>query len=162
MWLVDDEMVTRWGMSIFIIFISFIWHPWLMRKWCGHPIIISMFKKWLQVIWYEHRQSYPPTNLYTYLFTYPPNYLLTNLPHMHPPTHPPTYYPFTYLPSHAPTYLLHQPPYLPTYFLFPISYNLPTSYLSSNNVTYFVVLQWYEINMWNKKFDQTWTPFDVM
>jgi len=133
MWLVDDEVVTRWGLSIFIIFISFIWHPWLMTKWHGHPIIITMLRKWLQVIWYEHKQPYRPTNLCTYLFTYlpthPPNYLLFNFPHTHPPTHP-----STYLPTHSPTYLFHQPTCLPTYFLFLISYNLPTSYLSFYNL----------------------------
>ncbi len=128
MWLVDDEVITRWGLSIFIIFISFIWHPWLMTKWCGHPIIITMLRKWLQVIWYEHRQPYPPTNLCTYLFTYPPThpttYYLTSHTHTHPrwPTYLPTYltthpltHPLIYLPTHPPT------SYLSFYNLLPIS-----------------------------------------
>jgi hypothetical protein len=64
MWLINNEVVTRWWVLIFITFISFIWHPWLMTKWHGCPIVITMIKKWLQIIWYEHKQTYPPT---TYL-----------------------------------------------------------------------------------------------
>jgi hypothetical protein len=127
MWLVDDEVVTIWGMLIFIIFISSIWHPWLMTKWRGHPIVIIIIKKWLQVIWYEHRQPYPLTYLCTYLFTYPPTHAPTHLPTyppMHPTTHPP-------IGTYPPTHLLHQPTYLPTYLLFPIFYNPLISYLSS-------------------------------
>jgi len=141
MWLVDDEVVTRWGMLVFITFISSIRHPWLMIKWHGCPIVIRLIKKWLQVIWYEHRQSYPnpPLTYYplTSLPTYLPTHPLTYLPTFPPtclPTHTwPTYFPtyltthppiqLTYLPTHPPTYLL------PTfYFIFPItcmsSYNL--------------------------------------
>jgi len=66
MWLVHNEMVTRWWLSIFIIFISFIWHPWLMTKWYGCPIILTMIKNWLQIIWYELKQTYPPP---TYLLS---------------------------------------------------------------------------------------------
>jgi hypothetical protein len=66
-----------------------------MIKWCGDPIVITMIKKWLQVIWYEQRQPYPPP-------TYVPMYLCTiYLPiHLHlPPTlNPPIYLPTTYLP----------------------------------------------------------------
>jgi len=39
-----------------------------MTKWHGCLIVITMIKKWLQVIWYEHRQSYPNT---------PPTYVST-------------------------------------------------------------------------------------
>jgi hypothetical protein len=65
----------------FIACISYIWHPWLMTKWCGHPIVITMIKKWLQVIWYDHIQTYShlPTNLPTYLPTHQPTYLPTNI-----------------------------------------------------------------------------------
>jgi len=89
-----------------------------------------------------HSFIYPPTH---------PPYLLTHLP-IYLPTHPPTYYPFTYLliylPTDPPTYLATHPPaclpnphithqltypfthlhiYLLTfYFLFPITYPLPT------------------------------------
>jgi hypothetical protein len=56
-------------------------HLWLMTKWCGHPIVITMIKKWLQVIWYAHQQPYPPpiylsTHLFMYyLLMYRPTYL---------------------------------------------------------------------------------------
>jgi hypothetical protein len=84
--------------------------------------------------------NYPPTNPPTYYtLTYPPIYLPTHPPtHTWPtclptylPTYLPTHSPSTYLPTHSPAYLLHQPIYLATYLLFSISYNLPTSYLSS-------------------------------
>jgi hypothetical protein len=73
----------------------------------------TIIKKWLQVIWYEHRQSYPPTNLCTYLFTYPPTYLLPNLPHTHPPTHLLITHPLAYLATHHP-HMTHLLTYLPT------------------------------------------------
>jgi len=44
----------------FIVFISSTWYPWLMTKWCGHPIVTTMIKKWLKVILYEHTQPYAP------------------------------------------------------------------------------------------------------
>jgi hypothetical protein len=86
-------------------------HLWLMTKWCGHPIVITMIKKWLQVIWYEHKQPYPPpTYLSTHLFMYYlltyPTYLLTL-----PCTHRPTYLLLIHLPTHLHTHL---PIYLPT------------------------------------------------
>jgi len=60
-------------------------HLWLMTKWCGHPIVITMIKKLLEVIWYEHKQPYPPpTYLSTHLLMY---YLLT-----YPPTYIPSYF----------------------------------------------------------------------
>jgi len=145
MWLVHDERVTRWRMSNFIIFISFIWHPWLMTKWHGHSIVITMIKRWLQVIWYEHRQPYPPPHLFMYPPNYlppthPPTYLLTYLNTHHlnanplahdPPTYLPTWpptHPITYLPTHSPTYLITLFTYLP-----PI-YHFTTCYLSHNLV----------------------------
>jgi len=129
MWLVDDEVVTRWGLSIFIIFISFIWHPWLMTKWHGHPIIITMLRKWLQVIWYEHKQPYRPTNLCTYLFTYLPT---------HPPTHR-----LIYLPTHPPTYFINLHVYLPTfYFLSPTTYLPPTFHSTICYLLHSLVMIW--------------------
>jgi hypothetical protein len=103
----------------------------------------------------------PTTYLHTYFFTYPLACLLTYLL-TYPLTHwhtTPTYYlpshlPNIYLLIHPPTYLLtHPSTYLPTYFIFFITYKIPTSYLSSYNlsITYIIVLYWYEINMWNKK-----------
>jgi hypothetical protein len=124
MWLVDDKVITRWGMLVFITFISSIWHPWLMTKWHGCPIVITMIKKWLQVIWHAHRDSYPqspPTYVPTYLLTHPPTYLPTNPPtyllaylHTHPPTYPPTIHLLTYLLTYLPNY---PPTHLPTYFV---------------------------------------------
>ncbi len=77
--IIDDEVVRRWRVPISITFISFVWHPWLMTKWCRHAIVITMTKKW-QVIWYEHKKPCLPTYLLTYL---PPPYHPTNcyLPH---------------------------------------------------------------------------------
>jgi len=31
-----------------------------MTKWHGCPIVITMIKIWLEIIWYEHKQTYPP------------------------------------------------------------------------------------------------------
>jgi len=103
----------------FHIFIFSICHSWLMTKWCGHPIIIIMIKKSLEVIWYEHKKPYPPP---------PPTYIPTYLP-MCPPTHPPT----------SSTYQLAYPPFI--FYLLQPAY-LPTSYLSSYNLptTYFIIL----------------------
>jgi hypothetical protein len=134
MWLVDNEVVTRWGMLVFITFISSIWHPWLMTKWCGCPIVITMIKKWLQVIWYEHRQPYPhPTYLCTYLFTYPPTHLSTYLI-PYPPNHLPITYLPIYLPTHPPAHLplIYAPTYLSTTHLLT---HLPT-YLPTHPLTY--------------------------
>ncbi len=143
-------MITRWRVFIFIIFLSCIWHPWLMTKWHGHPIGITMIKKWLQVIWYEHRQPYPsPTYILTYLPTHPsinlPIYLTTKLPtyiFTYPPTHISSHTHATYVPTHAPTYLPRQPTYLLAYVLSPISYNhmyylLP---IILQLATYFIIL----------------------
>ncbi len=115
MWLLDDEMVIRWKVSIFVIFISYIWHSWLMTKWCGSPIVIAMIFKGLKVIYYEHRQPYPPpAYIPTYLFTHPPIYQPTSLP-----THLFTY-PLTHLPTFSTYLLFHiflQPTYLPPIIL---------------------------------------------
>jgi hypothetical protein len=130
MWLIDDEVVIKWKVSILIIFISSIWHSWLMTKWHGSPIVITMIFKWLKVIWYEHRQPYPPpTYISTYLFTHPPIYQPTSLP-----THLLTY-PLTHLPTLS-TYLITHLPFIS------YSYNLPTSHLSSYNlsITFLIVL----------------------
>jgi len=150
----DGEMVTRWRLSIFITCISSLWQPWLMTNWHGCLIIITMIKKWLLVIWYEHKQTYQPTCLPTYLpmhpSTYQPIYFPTHQP-TYLPTHPPTYLPkpyllthphthihtylpITYMPTHA--HMTQLPTYLPIYltthsstYLLLISYLLqPTSY----------------------------------
>jgi hypothetical protein len=84
----------RWKVSMFIACISFMWHPWLITKWHGCPIVITMTKKLLQVIWYEHKQIYPP--LCTYLFTYPPTYHLSTYLFTYPPTYHLSTYLFTY------------------------------------------------------------------
>jgi hypothetical protein len=142
MWLANDEVVTRWRMLPFITFISSIWHPWLMTKWTGCPIIIQWLKNDYKSFDMNKNNPNPaphvPTYLRTYLFTYPPTHPSINLPTClptKPPTyhlsmHPPTYLPTTFPPTCLPS--THDPPtYLPTYLLFPIYYNLPTSYLSS-------------------------------
>jgi hypothetical protein len=56
----------------------------------------TMITKWLQIIWYGCRQTYPPP---TYLPTHQPTYLLT-----HPSTHPPTYLLRTCLHTHLFTF----------------------------------------------------------
>jgi hypothetical protein len=127
-------------MLVFIIFISFIWHPWLMTKWHGCPIVITMIKKWLQIIWYEHRQSYanlPTTYVHTYLFIHPPiyqpTYLLTHQ------TKPPTYHLVTYLFTYPPTHLLTYYPLKSTYLLtYPPTHLLPylLTYLPSHAPTH--------------------------
>ncbi len=64
---------------------------------CGSPIVVIMIKKWLQVIWYEHKQPCPP------LPTYLPIYLPIHLPIYPPPTHPFPYLP-TIHPPHPPIF----------------------------------------------------------
>jgi hypothetical protein len=126
MWLVDDEVVTRWGMLVFITFISYIWHPWLMTKWHGCLIIITMIKNNYKSFDMNINNPTPtPTDLPTYPPMHPPTYLL--------PTYFRTYLLSTYLPTNPPIYVptTHLPIHPPTYFLFCISYNLSTSYLSS-------------------------------
>jgi hypothetical protein len=153
MWLVDDEVVTRWGMSIFIIFISSIWFPWLMTKWHGRSIVITTIKKWLQVIWYEHRQPYttphlfmyhlklyPPTHLSTYLLSYPPNHL----PITYPPTHLFTYL-FAYLPNYLPLKCQSTHTW-PTYLLAYLASHPPThpiTCLPTHSPTYLITLLTY-------------------
>jgi hypothetical protein len=118
-----------------------------------------MIKKWLEIISYEHNNLIlPPTYITNYLFTHPPiyqlTYLLTQQLTYLPPIYLSIYLP-TYPPTHPPINLLtHSLTYLPTYL------PIPTTYLSSYNllITYFIVLWWYETNMWNKKFDENWTP----
>ncbi len=113
MWLVNNEVVTRWRLSIFVVFISSIWHPWLMTKWHKCPINITIIKN--DYNWFDMNINKPTPHLPTY----PPIYLPTNSP--------------TYLPTHPPTYLhTHSPTYLPTF------YNLPT-YLPTNlPISYFI------------------------
>jgi hypothetical protein len=122
MWLVDDEVVTRWGMLVFITFISFIWHPWLMTKWDGCPIVITMIKNndksfdmnidnlkiaaHLPMYLPIYLPTHPSINLFTYLPTKPPTYHLPTYPPIYLPTHPPTYHIPTNPPIHLPTYLL--------------------------------------------------------
>jgi len=136
--------------SIFIIFISSIWHPWLMTKWCWCSIIITMINKWLEVIWYEHKQAYPPPPTPTYLPTYLPIYLPT-----HPiinllaylPTKPPTYLftyshthlPTTYLSTHPSTYV---PIYLPLISYFLITYLPPTYHFTTCYLPHSLVVIW--------------------
>jgi hypothetical protein len=132
MWLIDDEVVIKWKVSIFITFISSIWHSWFMTKWRGSPIVITMIFKWLKFIWYEHKQPYPPpTYIPTYLFTYPPTYVVIYYLFVYPPTHPPTYlstHSLIYLPTHSPTCLLNQPNYLPTFYFISLTTYLPPAY----------------------------------
>jgi hypothetical protein len=135
MWLVDDEVVTRWNVSIYITFISSIWHPWLMTKWCWCPIIITMVNNWLQVIWYERKQAYPPTYLPTHIPTYLPTHSPNNRPtclfthqttYLPPICHQPTYL----LPTHTPTCLppIYPPTHSPTHpFTYPFIHLLTSS-----------------------------------
>ncbi len=91
--IIHDEVVTRRRMWFFITLISSIWHPWLMTKWRGHPIVITMIKNWLPIIWYKHRQPYPPlTHVPIYLPTHPPTHPLACMFSTYPLTHPPTHY----------------------------------------------------------------------
>jgi hypothetical protein len=60
-------------------------------------------------------------------------------------------------------YLLTYPPtrpftYLPTYLLSPISYNLCTILQLAYHLPRSSTVIW--INMWNKKLDKNWTPFN--
>jgi hypothetical protein len=139
MWLIDNEVVTIWGMFIFITFNSYICHSWLMTKWRGHPIVIIIIKKWLQAIWYEHRQPYPLTYLCTYMSTYPPTHMLTYLL-IYPPNHlfntylSPTYLPYPTLPTYLLTFPCTQPPaYIPSHTptgTYPPTHNPPTYLLT--------------------------------
>jgi hypothetical protein len=113
-------VVTRWRVLVFIIYVSFIWHPWLMIKWCGYPIVFTMIKKWPQVIWYEHRPPHLPMYLFIYLPTHLPTYLPIHLLN----------YPLTHLPTFS-TYLLISYFLQPTYFL-PI--NLQLAYYLPHNL----------------------------
>jgi hypothetical protein len=125
------HVISRWwggnkmkGIN-FITFISSRWHPWLMTKWHEHPIVITMIKKWFEVVWYEHKQPHtPPTYVPTYWPTYPPTHLSTYLLN-YLPTKPPTYHLFiTYLFTYPP---MHPPTYLPTHILtYPLTH-IPTS-----------------------------------
>jgi hypothetical protein len=146
-------MVTRWVILVFIIFISSMWHPWLMTKWHGCLIVITMTKKWLQVIWYEHKQPSPALHLPMYLPIYIPTHPSINLPtclptkpptyHLPNPylliyllTHPPTH-PLMYLPIHPPTYFVNLPTYLPTFYFLEPTHFLP---IILPLATYFIVL----------------------
>ncbi len=86
-------------------------------------------KKWLQVIWYEHKQPYPPTYLPTYLPNHQPTHAPTYLLPICLPTRTCTYlptYPLTHLFIYLPIYLLCFTTYLPpTYH--PITCLLPIS-----------------------------------
>jgi hypothetical protein len=108
-----------------------------------------------------YQPLYLPTyyNLPTYLSSFIFNYLLQ-------PTYPPTFYRFIDMPTYPPINY-----YLPIYLTTHPHTSLPTYLLthpltltpSSYNIlpTYFIISQWcVEINMWNKKLDKTWTPFD--
>jgi hypothetical protein len=155
MWLVDDEVVTRWGMLVFITFISYIWHPWLMTKWHGCLIIITMIKKNYKSFDMNINNPTPtPTYLCTYLFSFPPTQALISVPTYYPltypPTHPSTYllptYPSTHLPTfYPPTYPpTHDPPtHLPTfYFIFPITYPLHTYHPTTCYLPHSLVVIW--------------------
>jgi len=114
----------------------------------------NYFKK-LKIIWYEHRQLYPPpTYIPTYFPTHQPTYLPPIYSPAHPSTLPPTYL-FIYLPTHTwpthlPTFLpikppiyylpIHPPPiYLPSfYFLFLTTYFLPN--ILQLSITYLIIL----------------------
>jgi hypothetical protein len=133
MWIIDDEVVTRWRILVFITFLSSIWHPWLITKWSGCLIVITMTKKWLYKSFDMNIDNLAPApHLPMYLL---PTYLPTN-----PPIHPPTYllptfpstHPLTYLPTHRPTYFVNLPfTYLPIISYF---FNLSTSHLPSNHL----------------------------
>jgi hypothetical protein len=127
--------ICNWhGMSwatLFIVLYSLVWGYIGYFLWCMACYYMdnvatndfTMITKWLQIIWYGHRQTYPPpTYIPAYLPTHQPTYLLT-----HPSTHPPTYLLCTCLPTHLFTYpfthlptLYNMPTYLPiSYFLSP-------------------------------------------
>jgi hypothetical protein len=65
MWVIDNEVVTRWWVSIFIIFISFIWHPWLMTKWHGCPIVSQWLKNDYKS--FDMNINKPTLHLFVYL-----------------------------------------------------------------------------------------------
>jgi hypothetical protein len=153
MWIIDDEVVTRWRILVFITFLSSIWHPWLITKWSGCLIVITMTKKWLYKSFdmnidnlapAPHLPMYLPiflpTHPSTFPCTHPPIYLLPTYLPTNPPIHPPTYllptfpstHPLTYLPTHRPTYFVNLPfTYLPIISYF---FNLSTSHLPSNHL----------------------------
>jgi hypothetical protein len=100
--------------------------------------------------------SHPPTYSHTpYLPTYLPSLCITYLLITYLPTHTPIYIHIhvlcTYIRTHLLIYLFihHLFTYPPTHLSF-------TTYLPSN----FIILQWVEINMWNKKIDKCFTPFN--
>jgi len=152
---------------IFITFISSIWHPWLMTKWCWCPIIITMINKWLQFIWYEHKQVDPPTYLPTYIPTYLPTHPPINQPscllihqttYLPPTCHLPTYL-FTYSHTHPPTYHLstHHPLTYPFIHLLTSStYLLPTYHRVACYLLHSLVV------IWNKHVKvKTWPKLDT-
>jgi hypothetical protein len=153
-------VVTRWKVLVFITFISSIWHPWLMTKWNECLIIITIIKKWLQVIWYEHRQPYPthPPFIYipTYLPIHPPIYqsifLPTHLPTTYLPTHPPMHlptYPPMYPCTHPPTYLFTYPPTHPCTHPHTYSPTHPLTYLLIHPPTYLFNLLIFSLSTYN-------------
>jgi hypothetical protein len=114
-----------------------------MTKWCECLINITMIKKWLQWIWYEHKQTYsPPTYIPTYLPTHPPTYF-----HTHSSTHLPfTTYPLIYLLT----------------YLFLISYLLQHIYLLPTILQLAYYLPHSLVMIWNKHVKyKTWQKLDT-
>jgi hypothetical protein len=112
----DCEMIGIWRSSW-----ELLENDWCMMTWV-------MLTTYLPTYLFTHVSTHPSTYLPTYPLTHPPTYLPTHSPTYLPPiTNLPTNlltYPPTYLPTYPPTSCNS-----PTYLLFPISYNLPTSYL---------------------------------
>ncbi len=133
---------NKWRVSIFIVFVSSIWHSWLMTKWRGCPIVITI---WLKNDYKSFNMNIdkPTPHLLMYLPTHTsvnlPTYLLKYLPTHLPRT--PTYLPIylnTHLIPHPPIYLLPKcqhthawPTYLPTH---------PFTYLPIHPATYLLQL----------------------
>ncbi len=144
-------MVTRWRLSILVVFISSIWHPWLMTKWHECPIKITIIKN--DYNWFDMNINKPTPHLPTYL----PIYLPTNPP-TYLPTHPPTY-----LHTHSPTYL----PFTTCPLIYLLTYLFLTSYLLQHIYLLLTILQlvYYLphslLMIWNKHVKyKTWQKLD--
>jgi hypothetical protein len=139
---VDKYLQLMWNVMIYIIhhfvfgcmgvILGIFYEVWHANTWTMCQL---MTLQWLQN---DYKSFYmdidkPAPHLLTYLPlclpTNPLTYLPTHLPTTYPPIHPLYIYLLcTYLPTHLFTYPL-QHAHLPTYLLFPISYNLFTIYL---------------------------------
>jgi hypothetical protein len=134
---VDKYLQLTWNVMIYIIhhfvlgcmgvILGIFYEVWHAITWTMWQLMIL---QWLQIIWYGHRQTYPPPSyLPTYFPTHQPTYLPTHTPTYYLPTHPPTHLLTYYVPTYPPTYWpTHSPAYLP-FTTCPLTYLSLISYL---------------------------------